>query len=415
MSGEITLTATYHKKAIPVTGKPQLLYTLIEVQPGPVLSRARIPLNFALVLDKSASMRDEKIVHLREAVYWLVDQMGADDILSIAAFDQTAKVIVPAQRVLEKEEIRRAVNRLEPGGGTQMSAGIQLGMAELDKHDSPDRLNRLVILTDGRTSSEKGCLNRADEAAGRGIPLVALGLGTEWKEELLDDMVRRAGGRVDYIAQPQDIVPIFQHTWQGMQIVASNLELTFRLVHGVEVRAVWQMVPEIKHMGYRPISGRAVTLSLPALESGGQSWVVELIAPSRPAGQYRLAQAEVSYDLPKLDLRYEKVKADLIVEYTTDHAATRQLDHHVMEIIERLSAYRLQHRAMEDLAQGNVVGATQRLRAAATRLLELGEHDLAHAAQQEANNLETQGQMSAGGTRKLRYGTRKLTKRPGKS
>jgi Ca-activated chloride channel family protein len=411
MASQITLTAAFHKNAIPVTGKPQLLYTLIEVQPGPATAQARLPLNFALVLDKSASMRG-KMAHLREAVYWLVDQMDADDMLSIVAFDQTATVIVPAQRVLEKDEIRRAVNRLEPGGGTQMSAGMRLGMSELDKHDGPDRLNRLVLFTDGRTSSEKGCLNRADEAAQRGLPLVALGLGTEWKEELLHDMIDRAGGRVDYIAQPEDIVTIFQHMWQSMQIVASNPALTLRLVRGVEVRAVWQMNPEIAHMGYEPISGRAVTLSLPALQAGGQSWVVELIAPARPAGQYRLAQAEVSYDLPKLDLRYEKVKTDLVVEYTVDRTASRQFNHHVMNVIERLSAYRLQHRAMEDLSQGNVAGATQRLRAAATRLLEIGESDLARAAQQEADNLEAQGEMSAGGTRQLRYGTRKLTRKP---
>jgi Ca-activated chloride channel family protein len=66
---------------------------------------------------------------------------------------------------------------------------------------------------------------------------------------------------------------------------------------------------------------------------------------------------------------------------------------------------------MEDLVQGDVAGATQRLRAADTRLLEIGEQDLARAAQQEADNLEAEGQMSAGGTRKLRYGTRKLTSR----
>ena len=74
-----------------------------------------------------------------------------------------------------------------------MSPGMRLGMGELDKHASPDMLSRMVIFTDGRSSSEKGCLNRADEAALRGLPLIALGLGTEWKEELLHDMVDRAG------------------------------------------------------------------------------------------------------------------------------------------------------------------------------------------------------------------------------
>ena len=39
------------------------------------------------------------------------------------------------------------------------------------------------------------------------------------------------------------------------------------------------------------------------------------------------------------------------------------------------------------------------------------ETDLAEAANQEAANLEQSGQMSSGGTKKLRYQTRKLTQK----
>jgi Ca-activated chloride channel family protein len=413
MAGEIVLDAAFHKSAIYTTGKPQLLYTLIEVHPGQQVAGARVPLNFCLVLDKSASMRGDAIAYLREAVYHVIDQMASDDILSIVAFDQSARVIVPAQRVLEKEGIRRMVNRIDAGGGTQMSAGMRLGLGELDKHAGPDRLSRMVLFTDGRTSSEKGCLNRADEAAERGIPVISLGLGTEWKEELMQDIAARTGGHVDYIDRPQEILDIFDQVWRGVQVVASDLYLTVRLVAGVEVRAIWQMMPQIAHLGYEPISGRAVALSLPELEPGGQSLVLELIAPSRPVGRYRLAQAEVAYDVPGLDIRGERVRVDLVADYTANPETARRFDHHVMQSIERLSAYRLQYRAMEDLARGDVSSATQRLRAAATRLLDLGEQDLAQAAQQEADNLEHQGQMSDGGTRKLRYGTRKLTRKPG--
>ncbi|MBN1935687.1 MAG: hypothetical protein JW934_13550, partial [Anaerolineae bacterium] len=57
-------------------------------------------------------------------------------------------------------------------------------------------------------------------------------------------------------------------------------------------------------------------------------------------------------------------------------------------------------------------GASQQLRAAATRLLQVGEKQLAEAALEEAKNLEEQGQMSSGGAKKLRYATRKLSRKP---
>jgi len=79
--------------------------------------------------------------------------------------------------------------------------------------------------------------------------------------------------------------------------------------------------------------------------------------------------------------------------------------------VEKVSVFKLQTRALSEAQAGNIGMATQQLRAAATRLLNLGEVELAQAAQQEAANLEQQGQMSAAGTKKLHYGTRKLTQR----
>jgi len=78
-----------------------------------------------------------------------------------------------------------------------------------------------------------------------------------------------------------------------------------------------------------------------------------------------------------------------------------------------VTAFKLQTRALEEAKLGNAAGASQKLRAAATRLLELGEADLAKSALEEAQNLEQSGQMSAHGTKKLRYETRKLTQRLG--
>jgi hypothetical protein len=50
-----------------------------------------------------------------------------------------------------------------------------------------------------------------------------------------------------------------------------------------------------------------------------------------------------------------------------------------------------------------------RLRAAATRLLELGEDQLAEEASRQAQNLEQDGQLDAADMQRMRYATRRLT------
>jgi Ca-activated chloride channel family protein len=99
------------------------------------------------------------------------------------------------------------------------------------------------------------------------------------------------------------------------------------------------------------------------------------------------------------------------VQYSDDPWAGTQTDARVMNVVEKVSAHRLQTRALQEAQAGNIPGATVKLRAAATRLLNMGEDELAEAALQEAENLERQGQLSAAGTKKLRYETRKLTQK----
>ena len=60
---------------------------------------------------------------------------------------------------------------------------------------------------------------------------------------------------------------------------------------------------------------------------------------------------------------------------------------------------------------GNLSGATQKLRAAATRLLDLGELDLAQKAQDQAAQLEQGQSMNPEAQKELRYATRRLTQK----
>jgi Ca-activated chloride channel family protein len=168
----------------------------------------------------------------------------------------------------------------------------------------------------------------------------------------------------------------------------------------------------ISNLGYRPLSDRDVQVSLGEMEKGQpRSLLVELLVGPRPEGTYRIAQAEISYDVPGLNAVGEKVKADILLDFTADPVQARQYEPEVMNIVEKVTAFKLQTRALEEAKMGNVAGASQKLRAAATRLLELGEDDLAESALEEAENLEKSGQMSSHGTKKLRYETRKLTQR----
>jgi Ca-activated chloride channel family protein len=392
----------------------QLVYVLIEAAPGAAMAQVQMPLNLSLVLDKSGSMQGQKIQNLREAAKLVVDRLGPRDTISIVAFSDRKYLIADSQPVSDKAELKKKIDRIRDGGGTAISGGMSQGLAELDKAVSPDRVSRMLLLTDGQTfGDEKQCKKLGKQAGDKGIVVNALGLGDDWNEDLLDDIAEASGGVADFIDSPDKIVAFFEQAVQSMQdTVVQNAQMVLRLANGITPRQVWQVLPMISNLGYRPLSDRDVQVTLGELEKGQpRSLLVELLVGARPEGSYRIAQAEISYDVPGLKLVGEKVKADILLNLTADAAQAKRYDPEVMNVVEKVTAFKLQTRALEEAKMGNVAGASQKLRAAATRLLELGEEDLAQSALDEAENLEKSGQMSSHGTKKLRYETRKLTQR----
>jgi Ca-activated chloride channel family protein len=414
MANDLTLTCRLNKAYLPVMNTQQLVYVLIDTALGAAMAQVQVPLNLSLVLDKSGSMQGKKIANLREAAKLVVDRLGPQDTISIIAFSDRKYVIAPSQLVADKAELMRQIDRIRDGGGTAISGGMKLGLAELDKALAADRVSRMLLLTDGQTfGDEEACKKLGAQAGSRGIVVNALGLGDDWNEDLLDDVAEASGGKADFIDSPDKILDFFRQAVQSMQdTVVQNAQLIMRLANGVTPRQIWQVLPMISNLGYRPLSDRDVQVTLGELERGQpRSLLVELLISPRPAGRYRIAQVEANYDVPGLKLVGEKSKSDILLDFTADAALTKQHDAEVMNIVEKVTAFKLQTRALEDAKMGDVAGASQKLRAAATRLLEMGEQDLAEAALAEAQNLEKSGQMSAYGTKKLRYETRKLTQR----
>jgi Ca-activated chloride channel family protein len=416
MPGEVQLTIQTNRTVFPATGGEQLVYMLIEALPTSVVAGVQMPLNFSLVLDHSGSMSGAKLENLREAAKLAIDQMGPQDLASIIIFDDKAKVIVPSQAVTDAAGLKHHIEDIRDGGGTRISEGMHEGLEELHKGLSSSRVSRMLLLTDGETfGDEDTCRELATAAGEQSISIAALGLGEEWNEQLLDDIAQVSGGISDFVpaGQPDGILSAFERQVRAAQAtVVQNAEMILRLVSGVTPRAVWRVTPMITKLGHRALSDRDVQVTLGDMDhEQGQSALIEMLIPPLQPGTYRVAQAEVNYDVIATGLTGEKAKADIVLHFTDDPAQVTEAHPRVMNVVEKVTAHKLQTRALDEVAVGNVAGATQKLRAAATRLLELGEGELAQTALDEAQRLEQGENLSARGTKKLRYETRKLTQK----
>ncbi|HET6314539.1 MAG TPA: VWA domain-containing protein, partial [Chloroflexia bacterium] len=209
---------------------------------------------------------------------------------------------------------------------------------------------------------------------------------------------------------PKDIPPAFQQELAAVQSVTlRNVDIQVRLSAGVELRRAYRVRPAIAAVVDARKQGRTVAVSMGDLDPANPpALLLELIVPTQPRGTFRIAGISVNHQTPA----GSQVAAtrDVVVRYSMSKER-EEPNATVMNTVEKVTAYVLQTRALNDMAAGNISAATQRLRAAATRLLTVGETDLAQAVEAEAARLESSGQVSPEGAKEIRYATRKLTQR----
>jgi Ca-activated chloride channel family protein len=372
MPGEVTLAHQLGRDYMPVTGGSQLAYILLEAKPTDIMAQVRMPLNFALVIDHSGSMRGAKLRNVREAVKMVIDRLEPTDYISVVIFDDTAQVIIPSMPANDKPGMKAAIDRIQDAGGTTMSLGMIQGLGELRRWNIPNAVNRMILLTDGVTYGDTDrCRQLARDAVAAGISIYPLGIGSDWDESLLDDIGQLSGGMpAEFIRAGADAMTIFEQQVQSAVAVAvRNVTLTLRLPTGVTPRKAVKVLPLIRDVDANALSDRQVVINLGDLEKDTpQSVLVELMIDPRPAGLFRIAQAELTYDVPVAGLVGEKLREDIKVTFSNDANLTSQVNALVMNFAEKSNAQRLVTRILDEYKRTGK--ATTKLAPNVTRVLD---------------------------------------------
>ncbi|HTP05603.1 MAG TPA: VWA domain-containing protein [Nitrospirota bacterium] len=412
MKEDIKIRCLMSKDALPITGAEQAIYALVDIKAGSGSMFGTMPANFGLVLDRSGSMDGEKMDNLKEAVGYVADHLSDNDLVSVTVFDDQVETLIPNQPAKNREEIKSRLATVIPRGGTQISDGLKAGIDEVKKGFSKDRVNHILLLTDGQTwDDEDACLKLADEAGKQGIAITSIGIGEDWNEKLLLRLSELSHGNSHWIQNPISILDAFQQEVDGMQSIAAvNLKVTARMGQGVRPVKVYITTPMIADVSKKAVSKNSVVADLGSLDGKkGQAMLIESRVAAKKAGKFRLGQVEVTYDIPSQGVKGQSVKADMFVAFVEDASAAARVNAEVMNLVEKVSAFKLQTRALSEAEAGNIAAATRKLQSAATVLLNMGEDELAEAAEREILSLKKTGTLTRAGTKKLEYGTRKLT------
>lgn len=409
-----TVRVTPSKRVLSTLAEPQVIYMLLEIVPMKIGSSNKqqheARLNLTLVLDRSTSMKGQRLEKVKIAAQQIIDQLSPDDILSIVSFSDRADVLIPAAPVSDKTALRSMVSMMRAEGGTEIFHGLSAGMDQIQKYLAPRLVNHIILLTDGRTfGDEDQCLRLAERASQLGISISAMGIGDEWNDVFLDTLASRTGGNSAYINSPGAVVRFLNDRVRSLgDVFTERLQLTIAPDADIILESVFRLQPSPQ-----PVDVSPQPIPIGALEYNRPiSLLIQLqMPPSSRNGFRTVARIDVTGDVLVAERQGYKVLSDISVEINSN-PPPEDPPLAILDALGKLTLYRMQQKAEDALAQGNVAEATRKLENLATRLLAAGQEDLAQMAALEARRVSSTSSLSEEGRKTLKFGTRRLLALP---
>lgn len=392
--------------------EPQVHYLLVDITPSESIPEHRPPINLSIVIDRSTSMRGQRLDQVRSAALTILKDMAPGDSASVVAFSDRAEVIVSPDQAKDMATARARLSLLQAGGGTEIGQGLQLGMEELQRNFAREGVNHLVLLTDGRTYGDEDlCLSLADRASEQGITINGVGIGADWSDRLLDDLASRSGGNVIFLDTPKVITGLLQRIFDGLsQAIAGRVRLDGSLAQQVDLRSSFRLMPDPMPLG----DSLPLVLGNLTRQSRIRVLLELVIHPIGQTEELNIAHFTVSGDILGGASEASSLPVDVRI------ASARQPDPDpppgdLVAALNVVGLYRMQEKARHEAELGQTAQAARRLENLATHLLAAGDRDLAKAALSEAERLTHTRRLSIEGEKVLKYGTRALLLLPAKA
>ncbi|PJF42704.1 MAG: hypothetical protein CUN55_09705 [Phototrophicales bacterium] len=400
---------------VPIIPEPQVIYVLLEIMPTfpESYSLRRNPMNLALALDCSSSMKGARLNRVKVAARQILEQLTPNDYIALISYADKATVEYPSQPAKDVSELRSIINLLRAGGSTEIYQGLLASYEQVKRNFSRNAVNHIILITDGRTyGDEELALALAKEAAETGIGISAMGIGDEWNDEFLDALASHTGGASSYINSPMAVSQFLEDRIMSLgQSFAERLRLVIAPDSDVKIESVWRLSPHAQ-----PLDFNEQPIPLGTLESRRPMRVlVQLLLPENMKEDFRpIVRLDVTGDV-LLHGERERLVYKVVKEQSIDVQKAPPHDEPPRPIIDalgKLALYRMQEKVEQSVTQGQIVEATRQLQNLATRLLEMGQEELSAMARQEATRILKTRTLSEEGRKALKYGTRQLLSPP---
>ena len=150
-------------------------------------AKNRKPANIMVVVDTSGSMRGEKMDQAKAGVDYFLSRLPLQDNIGLIGFATTPTVLVPlGVRSENMSNLQIQVQGMIPTGNTALYDALDLARNELEKQNQPDRINAIVLLSDGADTASLITIEQMEQNFGEtSLPVFPIAYGEDAETEVL--------------------------------------------------------------------------------------------------------------------------------------------------------------------------------------------------------------------------------------
>ena len=323
--------------ATPWNSRTQLLRIGIKASDRAVAQLA--PANLVFLVDVSGSMdRREGLPLVKSTLKLLVDQLRAQDRVSLVVYAGESRVVLKPTPGRDKTKIRNAIEQLTAGGSTAGASGIELAYQMAREGFIDQGINRILLATDGDFNVGVSDFDRlkqmAVEQRKSGVSLTTLGFGVDnYNEHLMEQLADAGDGNYAYIDNLREARKVLVDQLSStLAVVARDVKLQvefnparvseYRLL-GYENRALKREDFNNDKVDAGEIgAGHTVTALYEIVPKGEKGWLAPLRYAAAPAPERK------STELALLRVRYKPSAGgdSQLIERPIDNASTQPSD-----------------------------------------------------------------------------------------
>lgn len=307
-----------HTQTVDSPWQPEAKLIKIGIQAQDLAKKELPPANLVFLVDISGSMNSpEKLPLVKKTLRILTEQLRPQDKVTLITYASGEELVLPPTSGRNKDEILRAINKLQAGGATAGESALKMAYEQAQKAYVKNGINRILLATDGDfnvgVADTEALKSMVAEKRKSGISLTTLGFGTgNYNEDMMEQIADAGDGNYSYIDNEKEAKKVLQHQLTStLATVAQDvkIQVEFNPATVKEYRLVGYTNRTLRNEDFNNDkvdagdigSGHGVTAIYEIIPQGKQGWLNESRyqkAPAASGGKNEYAFVKVRYKLP---------------------------------------------------------------------------------------------------------------------